>query len=176
MKLGLDVAIDTTNNTLGLLFSEKPPIDLLDYLEYLGFRSKEADHTQYFVAKHPSYTFFSEDLQEALQKGVSYMDIPIRAAYLPTEDNIDHDKFSYVTITYLEGKHPVVENFILFDTFKNIAYAIASQYAKSQKGLPLQSILVTPRKNKAKARKLLWSGRVLGAIKPKNIPIKSRVV
>jgi|GEM_PF-833160 hypothetical protein len=156
----LDISFNNEKNGIELLFSEQPSKVLGDYLTELGFKKGFKVPLKWTSPRHPAYATYAGELKEALLKKRDELSVPIRASFQPTEENIDHNKFSYVTISYKEAGEKKQTNFVVFDTYKKVATAIAKKYGKQHyKGF--LSVDVAPRKYKHKVRGLLSQGKVI---------------
>lgn len=159
----VDVSHNDEKNGIELLFSEKLPKEAADYLERLGFTQTRTQNLKWCVkhGHHPAYNKYAKDLKEALSKGKPFSSVNIEPSFSPSEENIDHDKFSYVTISFLKGVDIEQESFIVFDSFKRVTTEIGSRYAKEKYGDSFKEIDVSPRNYKRKARTLLKEGKVV---------------
>ena len=148
-------------NGVELLFSQEPPKKLADRLTVLGFKKGFVVPLKWTVkSSHPAYLTYAKELKEAVSKNGDYLKVPIRPSFQPSDENIDHDKFTYVTISYQEGEEKKQANFVLFDSYKKVAADIANRYAE-QHYKNILSVDVAPRKYKRKARLLFSEGKVI---------------
>ncbi|HEY9084060.1 MAG TPA: N-6 DNA methylase [Vicingaceae bacterium] len=156
----LEISYNDEKDGIELLFSEQPPIVLADYLMELGFKKGFIVPLKWTSPRHPAYATYAGELKEALLKNRDYLSIPVRPSFQATEENIDHNKFSYVTISYREEEQKKQANFVIFDSYKKVAEAIAIRYGK-QHYKEFLSVDVAPRKYKRKARELFSEGKII---------------
>ena len=157
----LEISYNDEQKGIELLFDQDPPQSLADRLIELGLKKGFRVPLKWTVKRHPAYSTYAGELKEALLKKRDYLNVQIHPSFKPTEENIDHNKFSYVTISYQEGGNTKQENFVVFDSFKKVAEAIATQYGKQQYKDAFLSVDASPRKNKRKVRKLFTDGKII---------------
>jgi hypothetical protein len=156
----LEISFNKEKDGVELLFSEQLPEKLTARLTVLGFKKGFVVPLKWTAKSHPAYVTYAGELKEALLKNRDYLSVDIHPSFTPSEENIDHNKFSYVTISYQDDEQKRQSNFIVFDTYKKVAEAVAHQYGKHHYKKIL-SVDVVPRKYKRKARQLFSEGKVI---------------
>lgn len=149
-------------NRLEIEFKNEPSNDLIKYLIALGFKRKQKTSTAFYTAYHPSYIQFANDLKDSLAIGGNYTEISIYSSYLAIQENIDSSLYSYVIISYKDGEGEQRDHFIVFDHYKRIARAIATQYGIQTYGENFIEALVFPKEKKEAAKQLLKEDKILG--------------
>ncbi len=157
----VDVSYNDEKNGIELLFSEKLPEDISIYLKGIGFKDTFKKPLKWYVTQHPAYKKYAEDLKEALANGKPFKSVLIQPSYSPSEENIDHNKFSYVTISFLTDGAKEQESFVVFDPYKRVATEIGTRYGINKYGSSFKEIDVSPRNYKRKARTLLKEGKII---------------
>mgnify|MGYP000288915976 CR=1 FL=1 len=123
-----------------------------------------------------TYGKLPEKQQEAIAKKQSIHEIPLSPAYTPSEDNIDHSRFSYITIHYKKENKSQTDNYILFDTSAGISELLATRFGKQRYPEGFIRVDVAPRNYKRKARVLLKEGKVIaGTPHQKVTPVKKSI-
>ncbi len=164
MELTVSISTENENNRLELLFTGELSLDLTEYLKELGFRVPRDTPQLYYVDRHPAYLSFAKQLQKELeQKKSTYKDIVITPSFTPSDANIDHDKFSYVTLTYTHNKTFVLESYVVFEPYLKLATIIAQRFGVIMYQDRLIDVNVKARQLKGKSRKLLTQGKVITA-------------
>ena len=130
-------------------------------LTALGLTKKKDPPNTWWARNHPAYEKFAEDLQTALAKKESLVDIEVQPSFEPSKENIDHNKFSYATISYRKGDRTQHDNYVIFDSYRAISQSIAEQFGFKTYGKNFVRADVQARRYKAKARLLLDEGKVI---------------
>ncbi|MEO9870385.1 MAG: N-6 DNA methylase [Ekhidna sp.] len=151
----VDISYNEDKNGIELLFSEKLSKNLSTYLKDVGFKETYKQPLKWTATRTPAYVKYGNDLKDVLSEGKSFQEVVIYPSYPPSEENIDHNKFSYVTITFLKEEDEGQESFIVFDPYKRVAQQIGKRYAIQKHGEAFKGIDVSPRNYKRKARTLL---------------------
>lgn len=171
----ISITLHKALNRWELLFSEIPDKALELYLTGLGFRFHNTKPRLFHGPNQDAYKYLAEDLKKVLADGGDYRDIIIRPSHTPYDSNITHNKFSYVTITYLTEKSEQKEHYVIFDQHLKIAEAIALQYGQAQEGKKVKSVEVKPRGQKRASRKLLDFNKVIPPITSGEEPTKQNI-
>lgn len=124
----------------------------------IGFATSNSAGNTWFVPDHKVYRDYLSTLQEELDKGIGLEEIPIHPSYEPSEQNLKHNHFSYVTFTLTNKEF---EDWIVFEPFKRVATAIALTFGRKRFGDRLMDVSVLPRKEKTRAKILMAKGRVI---------------
>lgn len=157
-------------NGIELRFSEKPSAGVIQEVKKkMGFRYSKRQN-MWYATRNTQRETFAKDLQEALQSGEApqHISIEVQPSHEPSEENIKHRKFSYVTIYFKDaaGKSET-ERFVLFEPSKNLALDIATQFAQNRYGDSLERVDVYPKNYVREARTLLAAGKIItGTDKP----------
>lgn len=171
----ISITLHKELNRWELLFSEIPDKALELYLTGLGFRFHNTKPRLFHGPNQDAYKYLAEDLKKVLADGGDYKDIIIRPSHTAYDSNITHNKFSYVTITYLTEKSEQKEHYVIFDQHAKIAEAIALQYGQAQEGKKVKSVEVQPRGQKRASRKLLDFNKVIPPIVSGEEPVKQNI-
>lgn len=159
--MNVEVSLNDQKRGVELLFSNDLPKEYALLLTEYGYKQGFRESLKWYAPLHPAYVNYAHALKEALLKGEEFSSVKIEPSFTPSEENIDHNKFSYVTLSYKKGETIKYDNYLLFDSYKKVATAIATQYGKSKHGVDLVRIDVYPRNYKRKARTLLKEGKVI---------------
>lgn len=157
----LEYSFNEEHDGIELHFKEEPSEKEKAHLKESGFKEGFHQPLKWWVKRHPAFVTFAEELKETLLKGDPFTSVLIQPSFYPSQENIDHNKFSYVTITYLKGGVPEQESYVIFDPWKVVAKAVATRYGIKKYGSSFKEVDVTPRKMKIKARELLEKGKVI---------------
>lgn len=166
----VDISYNDELNGIELRFSEKPSAEIIQEVKKkMGFRYSKRQN-MWYATRNAQRETFANDLQQALQSGKDpqHISIDVQPSNEPSEENIKHRKFSYVTIYFKDanGKGDT-ERFVLFEPSKNLALDIATQFAQNIYGDSLEKVYVYPRNYVREARKLLAAGKIItGTGKP----------
>ena len=144
-----------------LHFIDELPKGLPEHLLAIGFKQSHKEPLKWYASQHPAFDSFATSLKGALSNEGGFNTIELRPSFSPSQENIDHNKFSYITISYKKGGNKYQNNYVLFDSYKSIATLIATQYGKEHFGDEFIAVDVSPRNYKRKARKLLEQGKVI---------------
>ncbi|MBL4575133.1 MAG: hypothetical protein JKY51_03420 [Opitutaceae bacterium] len=162
----VEVALNDAKRGVELLFSEELSKELSNHLKEFGFKQGFREPLKWYATQHPAYNNYAEDLKKALLKGEAFTSVHIQPSFEPTEANIDHNKFSYVTISFNKNAKKEQESYVVFDSFKTVATAIAKRYGKNKYEAAFNGVDVSARNYKKKARALLSEGKVITDILP----------
>jgi len=157
----LEYSFNEEHDGIELHFKEEPSSKEKAHLKESGFKEGFHQPLKWWVKRHPAFVTFAEELKKTLLKGDPFTGVLIQPSFYPSQENIDHNKFSYVTITYLKDGVPEQESYVIFDPWKVVAKAVATRYGKEKYGSFFKEVDVTPRKMKIKARELLNKGKVI---------------
>ena len=173
--LQVEISFNKDKNGIELLFNEKLTAEVSGHLKELGFKDTFKQPLKWYAPQHPAYVKFAHDLKEALLKGAPFDSVLIAPSYTASEENIDHNKFSYVTISFLKDEAEEQESYVLFDSYKKVAAEIATRYGKDKYGNAFKEVDIYPRSYKRKARALLKEEKVITGVKteaPGDNPLK----
>lgn len=157
----LEYSFNEEHDGIELHFKEEPSAKQKAHLKESGFKEGFHQPLKWWAKRHPAFVTFAEELKKTLLKGDPFTSVLIQPSFYPSQENIDHNKFSYVTITYLKDGVPEQESYVIFDPWKVVAKAVATRYGKEKYGSSFKEVDVTPRKMKIKARELLEKGKVI---------------
>ncbi len=132
------------------------------YLIDLGFKKSNSKADMWYVADRPSYSKYIKSLQKAFNEGIDPLSIKIEPSYDAVKTNIDHYQFSLVTIE-IDDEDKGIE-YVIFDDLKKTALDIATRFVKSKYGNKLNSVSVSPRNFKVRARNAFDEGRIITGI------------
>ncbi len=163
----VEVTLNDAKRGVELLFSEELPKGLANRLKEVGFKQGFREHLKWYAPQHPAFITYAEELKEALLKEEAFLSVDIQPSFEPSEENIDHDKFSYVTISFSKEKNKEQDSYVLFDSYKTIATAISKRFGKNKYGVAFLDVDVSPRNYKRKARALLKEGKVIANSSPR---------
>ncbi len=163
----VEVILNDAKRGVELLFSEELPKGLANRLKEVGFKQGFKEPLKWYAPQHPAFINYAKELKEALLKDEAFLSIHIQPSFDPSEENIDHNKFSYVTISFNKDKNKEQDSYVLFDSYKTIATAISKRFGKNKYGVAFLDVDVSPRNYKRKARKLLQEGKVIADNTPK---------
>ena len=161
----LDVTADYTKDKkrIALRFSTALPTEETTFLKGLGFVCRNKESMSLWDAPvHPAYLSFAENLAAHLHQHKSIIDAPLHPSFAPTIENIERKKFSYISLLYEENDSLEKAAYVVFDSYQRVAYCLAQRFAQQKYGAKLRRIEVEARLHKAKARKLLATGAVIG--------------
>ena len=145
-----------------LLFSDELTKETETFLkEKIGLNQHFRNPKKWLGVNHPAYRTFIQELKTALLKGQSIESIELQPSFSPSEENIDHNKFSYVTISYEKDGTIEYDNYVVFDSYKKVAGYVAESFGKQKFGDAYKGVDVYPRNYKRKARTLLKEGKVI---------------
>ena len=167
------VSLNEKKQGVELLFRELLAKALSNRLKELGFKQGYNQSLKWYAPKHPAYISYARNLKEALLKEEPLENVPIHPSYHPTEENIDHNKFSYVTLSFGTKEALKQSSYVVFDPYKAIAAAVARQFGKNQYDTSFKQVDVSARKYKRKARVLLKAGKVIPAVQVENPATKA---
>ncbi|MDH5415339.1 MAG: DUF1249 domain-containing protein, partial [Flavobacteriaceae bacterium] len=160
----VDISYNDELNGLELHFSEKPsPSIIAEVKTKMGFRYSRAKNL-WWAKKTNQRVEFAEKLKETLsgEQIPENISIEIQPSHAPSEENIKHRKFSYVTLWFLnENGKSETEKYVLFEPSKNLAIDIATQFGKNTHGDRFERVDVYPRNYVREARKLLAAGQII---------------
>ena len=175
----MKVELNYNNEKKGieLLFSEPLAKGASTRLRKLGFKRGFKSKSKWYAPQHPAFVTYAEHLKQVLLKSKVPSDakdilknIPIRASFTPSTSNVENYKFSYVIIYFKPlGDHSeqqgeqgrAQETYIIFDTYKTVATAIATSFGVAKYKDQFRGVKVFPRNHKLKARVLLQEGKVI---------------
>ena len=157
----LEIKHNNEKKGIELHFSNELPKGLAEYLLSIGFKQSHKDSLKWYASEHPAFNNFASSLKEVLSKDGDFSTIKLKPSFSPSKENIDHNKFSYVTISYLKDDKEDQDSYVLFDSYKSIATIIATEFGKKKYGDNFIGVDVSPRNYKRKARKLLEYQKVI---------------
>ena len=169
----LEISFSQKPKGVELLFSEELPKELAHRLKAYGFKKGFLVPLKWTAAQHHAYITYAGELKEVLLKKRDALSVLITPSFQPSEENIDHNKFSYVTISYTKDGNKQQDNYVVFDSYLKVATAIATDYGRSKYQSDFIAIDVSPRKFKRKVRKLLVEGKVITGLEEHTPPKES---
>ena len=158
----LEVHLNDEKNGVELLFSQGLPIALYERLLELGFKYSFHESLKWYAPRHPAYVGYANALRQALFDGKDFLSVPIRPSFTPSEENIDQNKFSYVSIYFNKNGEVKRESYVVFDSYKKVAADIANRFGRDTYKEDFIKVEVYARKYKIKARVLLEWRKVIG--------------
>ncbi len=164
---------DNNKNNIELTFSQTPDKKLATYLTELGFKHSSKNENLWIVDAHPAYENYAQALQSAFQENQDWQTVLIYPSFESNIQNIDDNKFSFVTIHFRGKEKAEKQDYVLFESYKRIAIEIATQFALNNFGKNFKHLEVYPRNYKRKARLLYDEGKIIHREpKEKNEPKK----
>ncbi len=160
----VDISYNDELNGIELHFLEKPSPSIISEVKTkMGFRYSKAKNL-WWAKKTKQRVDFSNALKEMLssENTPEEISIEVKPSHSPSEENIKHRKFSYVTfwIKDKDGKS-TIDKYVLFEPSKNIATDIATRFGKKTYGENFEKVYVYPRNYVREARKLLAAGKII---------------
>ena len=127
--------------------------ELKEQLRVAGFNYSDK-YNCYWAAYTEGLMKYVVAMQEALERGEHKAIASLQPSYKPTEENLERRNYSYVSIFYLEkgNTETSLENYLLFEPKKNLAWLIAWDFARKAYGEKLRQLMVEPRNYVKKAR------------------------
>ncbi|MDN5201175.1 N-6 DNA methylase [Fulvivirgaceae bacterium BMA10] len=145
-----------------LLFSEELSKETETFLkEKIGLNQHFRNPKKWLGVNHPSYRTYIKELKSALLKEKPIESVELQPSFSPSEENIDNNKFSYVTISYNKDGTTEYDNYVVFDSYKKVAGYVAESFGKQKFGSAYKGASIYPRNYKRKARTLLKEGKVI---------------
>lgn len=162
----LSIAYNKEKNGIELMFVPKLSDKMLeDYLIDLGFKKSNSKGGIWYVTDRPSYNDYTKRLQEAFKNGIDPKTIKVAPSYDVDRNHIDHYEFSLVNIKTDDDKdEDKGVDYVIFDDLKKIASDIATRFAKAKFGSRLNSVSVSPRNFKRRARNAFDEGRIITGV------------
>ncbi len=160
----VDISYNDELNGIELRFSEKPSAEIINEVKRkMGFKYSRRQNL-WWATRTEQREEFAKNLQAALSEGNApeSISITVEPSHEPSEENIKHRKFSYVTIYYKDvNGEGMTDKYVLFEPSKNLAIDIATQFGKNTYGDDFQKVYVYPRNYVREAKKLLAAGKVI---------------
>ncbi len=157
----VEIIYNEAKNGIELLFKEPVSDTDAEHLKASGFAQAQQEPLKWWAKQHPAFVHFAKKLYQALLKNAAIDSVLIQPSFHPSEDNLDKNRFSLVTLRYSKGTEEVEENHIVFDPFKVVAEAVASRFGQDKFGSAFKGVTATPRKQKNKARELFQKGFII---------------
>ncbi len=159
----LTIAYNKERNGIELMFIPKLSDKVLEsYLIDLGFKKSNSKGGIWYVTDRPSYKNYVKKLQEAFKNEIDPKTIKVAPSYDVDRNHIDHYQFSLVNIKTDEGKdEDKGVDYVIFDDLKKTATDIATRFANAKYGSKLNSVSVSPRNFKRRARNAFDEGRII---------------
>ena len=162
--MNLEVVKNSAKSRLELMFQEDLPTALAIYLKEIGFKESFSSPKEWYADMHPAYITYTNNLKEAISNGNSWEAILLRPSFSPSLENIDQNKFSVVTFSFNTSDGAKDESFVVFDSYKKVAYTIAHKFGEEKYRDSLLEIKVFPRNYKKRARQLFGEKKVITPI------------
>jgi hypothetical protein len=159
--MNVEYSFNDKKKGIELHFSEEPSKEQAAHLKASGFEEAYKQPLKWYAKQHPAFITFAKNLKNTLLKGEPFSNVLIQPSFEPSPENIDHNKFSYVTISFKEGAETKTENYVLFDSYKVISQIVATRFGKKKYGSAFKEVDVTPRNYKVISRELLKQGKVI---------------
>ena len=163
------MTISVTHNKekggLEITFSENLPEHFSEHLMTLGFKKVRSKSQTWYVRFSPAYENYIKELVATFENQEDPFGVLLKPSYEPSLDNIDHNRFSRVTITYRDEKVQIEKkiHYVVFDALLRSATVIAERYAKATYGDTLIRVLVSARNGKVDSRHAFNEGRIITA-------------
>ncbi|WP_281989747.1 hypothetical protein [Aquimarina aggregata] len=162
----LTIAYNKEKNGIELMFVPKLSDNILEnYLIDLGFKKSNSKGGMWYVTDRPSYNNYVKKLQEAFKNNIDPKTIKVGPSYDVDRNHIDHYQFSLVNIRTDENKdEDKGVDYVIFDDLKKTATDIATRFANEKYGSRLNSVSVSPRNFKGRARNAFDEGRIITGV------------
>ncbi len=162
----LTITYNKEKNGIELMFIPKLSDKILEgYLMDLGFKKSNSKDGMWYVIDRPSYTNYAKKLQEAFKDGIDPKTIKVAPSFDVDRNHIDHYQFSLVNIKTDDDKdEDKGVDYVIFDDLKKTALDIATRFANAKYGSKLNSVSVSPRNYKRRARNAFDEGRIITGI------------
>lgn len=168
----LSITENKKKKGIELSFSEELPKILKTFLKEVGFKSTVRDNLIWYADAHPAYKNVATSLKEVFAKNGDWESVSIYPSFEPSENNIDLNKFSVVTIYFQGTEKAQQQDYVLFDSYKKVALEVATNFGVMKYGDSLKHIEVFPRTLKRKARQLFHDGKIIHRI-PEQIKLEN---
>ncbi|QKX04179.1 N-6 DNA methylase [Aquimarina sp. TRL1] len=162
----LSITYNKEKNGIELMFVPKLSDKILEgYLIDLGFKKSNSKDGMWYVIDRPSYNNYAKKLQEAFKEGIDPKTIKVEPSFDVDRNHIDHYQFSLVNIKTDDDKDETKGvDYVVFDDIKKTALDIATRFANAKYGSKLNSVSVSPRNFKRRARNAFDEGRIITGI------------
>jgi len=154
----VEIVHNRVKNGIELYFKEPLSLKEADHLKQSGFEQAFQQPLKWWAKQHPAFIHFAEALKAAVLNQTPITDVLLQPSFAPSQENIDLNKFSFVT---LKGDSFNPESYVIFDPYKVVAHAVATRFGNNKYGPQLKEVLVLPRKQKNLARTHLKNGYVI---------------
>jgi hypothetical protein len=175
----VEINYNKEKSGIELRFDAKVEGELKEQLRLSGF-NYSSKYNCYWAAYAQGLMKYSTALQEALEKGESKAVVVLQPSYKPSEENLEQRNYSYVTVFYLEKgeSESRVENYLVFEPKKNLAWLIAWEFSNRVYGDRLRQVMVEPRNYLKNARNIFFKNfekNIIGLdVEEKKVPIKGK--
>jgi hypothetical protein len=162
----LSITYNKEKNGIELMFVPKLSDKILEsYLIDLGFKKSNSKGGMWYVTDRPSYNNYVKKLQEAFKNGIDPKTIKVEPSYDVDRNHIDHYQFSLVNIKTDDDKDEDKGiDYVIFDDLKKTASDISERFANAKYGSKLNSVSVSPRNFKRRARNAFDEGRIIADV------------
>lgn len=154
----VEIVHNRVKNGIELYFKKPLSLKEADHLKQSGFEQAFQQPLKWWAKQHPAFIHFAEALKVAILKQTPITDVLLQPSFTPSQENIDLNKFSFVT---LKGDSFNPESYVIFDPYKVVAHAVATRFGNNKYGPQLKEVQVLPRKQKNLARTHLKNGYVI---------------
>ncbi|GGG35905.1 hypothetical protein GCM10011344_41010 [Dokdonia pacifica] len=140
-----------------LRFDTELPMALATHLKQMGFTTYTNAPLKWYTKYHPAYLRYAEDLSKSFTNEKPWQEVLVYPSFKANKINITCNKSSKVIFT-LES---IKESYVVFESYKKIAYTIAKQFAERQFDTAVSKIEIYPRKFKTECKALFDKGRII---------------
>lgn len=175
----VEINYNKEKSGIELRFDAKVEGELKEQLRVAGF-NYSSKYNCYWAAYAEGLMKYAMALQEALEKGESKAVVLLQPSYKPSEENLELRNYSYVTVFYLEKgeRESMVENYLVFEPKKNLAWLIVEEFAKRVYGEKLRQMTVEPRNYLKNAREIFskkFETNIIGlGMQEEIVPLKGK--
>ncbi len=165
-------------NGLEINFSQDLPKGFGEHLIHLGFKKSRTTDDVWYVRFSPAYENYAKALVDALNQELDPFSVQLKPSYETSLDNIDHNRFSRVTITYKDEQDSEEKkiHYVVFDALLRSATIMAERFAKEHYGDRLINVLVSARNGKVDSRHAFHEGRIITGESPSKPNPKEKTV
>lgn len=158
----VNITYNEQKHGIEVRFSEKPTREQLDEIDFgkMGFRFSKYQQ-MWYAKKTPTRDEFVQQVKKQLESD-SFTPLDIFPSYSPSEENIKHRNFSYVSISIkgLDGKI-TFHKYIVFEPSKKLATEIVTKFGQKTYGKDFIDVNVYPKNYVREARSLLKAGNII---------------
>ena len=161
----VDISFNESKNGIEIRFDQKPSEETISQLRSMRFTYSKFQK-MWYAKKTLERIDFANELKRALETGEPPTLLDLRPSFEPTEENIDHKNFSYVSIVHLgDDNKSIFDNYVVFEPYRHAAEEITRRYGQQLYGDNFKDVYIYPKNYLRKARVLLKQGKVITFIK-----------